>query len=53
MPLGYAFEANGRQVGAVDLNGTKKTIYAPPSGPERELVIAASLALSILWDPGE
>ncbi len=52
-PLGYMFETNGKQIGAVDLNGTNKTVYAPRSGPEREAVLAASLALSILWDPGE
>jgi len=52
-PLGYAFDIDGRQVGAVDLNGTDKTIYAPrAAGPEREAVLMASLALSIFWDPG-
>lgn len=53
MPLGYAFDLDGRSVGAVDLNGADKTIYVPPSEPARETVIAASIALSILWDPGE
>lgn len=52
-PLGYMFEVDGRQIGAVDLNGGDKTIFAPQSGPEREVVLAASLALSILWDPME
>jgi hypothetical protein len=52
-PLGYAFDVEGRQIGAVDLNGGDKTIYAPRAGPEREAVLAASLALSIFWDPGE
>ena len=52
-PLGYAFDIGGRQIGAVDLNGTDKTIYAPRApGPEREAVLMASLALSIFWDPG-
>ena len=52
-PLGYAFEIDGRQIGAVDLNGGDKTIYAPrASGAEREAVLMASLALSIFWDPG-
>ncbi len=50
-PLGYAFHLDGRQIGAVDLNGTDKTIYAPRAGPEREAVLAAGLALSIFWDP--
>jgi hypothetical protein len=53
MPLGYRFEIDGRSVGAVDLNGGDKTLYVPRSGPERQAVLAASLALSILWDPGE
>lgn len=52
-PLGYMFDIGGRQIGAVDLNGGDKIVYAPPPGPEREAVLAASLALSILWDPGE
>ena len=52
-PLGYGFFVAGRQVGAVDLNGLDKTIYAPRSGPEREAVLAASLALSVFWDPGD
>jgi len=52
-PLGYAFDIDGRQIGAVDLNGTDKTIYAPRTpGPEREAVLMASLALSVFWDPG-
>ena len=54
MPLGYAFDIAGRQIGAVDLNGTNKTIYAPRApGPERDAVLMASLALSVFWDPGE
>ena len=53
-PLGYAFHLDGRQIGAVDLNGPNKTIYAPATpGPEREAVLLASLALSVFWDPGE
>lgn len=52
-PLGDLFETGGRKIGAVDLNGGSKTVYAPLSGPDREAVLAASLALSILWDPGE
>ena len=53
MPLGYAFDVGGRQIGAVDLNGTNKTIYAPRQpGSERDAVLMASLALSVFWDPG-
>ncbi len=52
-PLGYAFDIDGRQIGAVDLNGGDKTVYAPRApGAEREAVLMASLALSIFWDPG-
>ena len=52
-PLGYAFDVDGRQIGAVDLNGGNKTIYAPRApGAEREAVLMASLALSVFWDPG-
>ena len=52
-PLGYSFDVEGRQVGAVDLNGLNKTIYAPRHpGPERDAVLMAALALSVFWDPG-
>lgn len=52
-PLGYAFLVEGRQIGAVDLNGTGKTIYVPrKKGPERDAVLMASLAMSVFWDPG-
>ena len=52
-PLGYAFDVNGRQIGAIDLNGGDKTIFAPARpGPERDAVLMASLALSVFWDPG-
>ena len=52
-PLGYAFDVDGRQIGAIDLNGANKTIYAPRApGAEREAVLMASLALSVFWDPG-
>ena len=53
VPLGYMFIADGREVGAVDLNGPNKTIMAPRGGPYREAVIAGGLALSIFWDPAE
>lgn len=52
-PLGYAFYQDGRQIGAVDLNGSRKRIHAPKAGQHREAVIAASLALSVFWDPAE
>jgi hypothetical protein len=50
-PLGYRFEQNGRAVGAVDLNGPNKTVFAPAAGNGREAVFAGSMALSVLWDP--
>jgi hypothetical protein len=52
-PLGYMFSQDGQEVGAVDLNGPGKTIFAPRTGAEREAVIAAGLALSTFWDPAE
>jgi hypothetical protein len=53
-PLGYAFDVGRKQIGAIDLNGPNKTIYAPREpGAERDAVLIASLALSIFWDPGE
>ena len=48
-PLGYRFVADAGDVGAIDVNGERKTIYAPASGPDREPVLIASLALSVLW----
>ena len=47
-PLGYLFEADGEAVGAVDVNGTGKTLFAPREGPLREAVLAGGLALAIL-----
>lgn len=49
-PLGYVFSLDGEEIGAVDINGGNKTIFAP-RGPEREAVIAGAMALSVLWDP--
>jgi hypothetical protein len=48
-PLGYRFVADAGDVGAIDVNGERKTIYAPAQGPDREPVLIASLALSVLW----
>ncbi|GAA4007833.1 hypothetical protein [Sphingomonas humi] len=50
-PLGYRFDSAGRSFGAVDLNGTNKTLFAPRAGAAREAVFAGGLALSVLWDP--
>jgi hypothetical protein len=49
--LGYMFEADGRKIGAADLNGLNKTLFVPRDPELREAVIAAGLALSIFWDP--
>lgn len=48
-PLGYRFVAANQDLGAIDLNGERKTIYAPRGGADREAVLMASLALSVLW----
>jgi len=48
-PLGYRFVSAGRNLGAVDLNGERKIIYALGAGEDREAVLMASLALSVLW----
>lgn len=52
-PLGYSFSQDGREIGAIDLNGGNKTIYAPLDQRQREAVLAASLALSVFWDPAD
>jgi hypothetical protein len=49
--LGYMFEAGGREIGAIDVNGLNKTLYVPRDPELREAVIAAGLALSTFWDP--
>jgi hypothetical protein len=51
LPLGYRVTSEGREVGVISFKGTGRTIYAPRSGRERNAVIAAGLALAILWDP--
>ena len=51
--LGYRFDHDGREIGAVDLNGENKTVFAPRGGGAREAVFAGSLALSVLWDPAK
>jgi len=48
-PLGYRFVVADSDVGAIDMNGERKTIYAPAHGPDREAVLIGSLALSVLW----
>ena len=48
-PLGYRFVSEGRDIGAIDVNGERKTLYAPRASEDREALFVAGLALSILW----
>jgi hypothetical protein len=48
-PIGYRFMSGGRDIGAIDVNGERKTLYAPRAVDDREAVLMAGLALSILW----
>lgn len=51
-PIGYVFEKDGREVGAVELNGKPRLILAgrPDEGLSRTITVAA-LALALLRDP--
>ena len=49
--LGYMFDEDGRDVGAIDVNGGNKTLFLPRDPALREAVLAASLALAVFWDP--
>lgn len=51
-PIGYGFDLEGEPVAAVDINGGTKMISAPANGEHREIILAASIALSILWHQG-
>ena len=44
-PLGYRIG----NIGAVDVNASPRTIFAPVEGPDREAVLLAGVALSLLW----
>jgi hypothetical protein len=50
-PIGYAFEADGRVVGAIDLNGTTPDVLLPKGGSARQAALLAALALALVWDP--
>jgi hypothetical protein len=53
-PIGYMFEIEDRPLGTVEINGEPNIRLAPVLTPEdRNAVILASLALSLLWDPAE
>jgi len=50
-PTGYVFSLDGQPTGAVELNGTPRVFLPIDDIAERRAVIAASLALALLWDP--
>ena len=53
-PIGYVFLADGRAVGAVELNGLSPRVWRPAVGlPLRDGVTHAALTLALLWDPAQ
>lgn len=53
-PIGYVFLAEGRAVGAVELNGLSPRVWRPTAGsPLRDGVTHAALTLALLWDPAQ
>jgi hypothetical protein len=51
-PLGYVFEQDGREIGALQLNG--KPVLTLPAGTDidrRRAMMVASVALATFWDP--
>jgi hypothetical protein len=54
-PIGYVFEAQGRAVGAIELNGLTPALWLPPAGdPQlRQAVLVAAVALAVFWDPAQ
>ena len=53
-PVDYIFMQDGREIGGVDSNGLKlRHVYLPRNEALREAAMAASLALALVWDPGE
>lgn len=51
-PIGYLFEQDGREIGALQLNG--KPVLTLPSGTDigrRRAMMVASVALATFWDP--
>lgn len=52
-PIGYVFSHRGREVGALEVNGSTPRLWRPAAGDAlREPVTLAALALALLWDPG-
>lgn len=53
-PIGYVFLAEGRAVGAVELNGLSPRVWRPAAdSPLRNGVTHAALTLALLWDPAQ
>ncbi|HWH21663.1 MAG TPA: hypothetical protein VNT25_00020 [Allosphingosinicella sp.] len=52
-PIGYMFDLRGRDIGGVDLNGSDHTLFVPRDRELRQAVLAASVALSVFWDPAD
>lgn len=52
-PLGYTIIGSQGTVGAAYLNGGSRRLVLPKTGAEREAALLASLALALLWDPGD
>lgn len=52
-PIGYLVERDGAPFAAIELNGTSPAVFLPRSATaaERRAVLAAVLALAVLWDP--
>lgn len=53
MPLGYLMASADGDIGAAYINGGARRLVLPKSGEEREAALLASLALALLWDPGD
>lgn len=53
MPLGYLMANGDGDVGAAYLNGGTRRLMLPKTGEQREAALLASLALALLWDPGD
>ena len=53
-PIGYVFERDGADIGAVEINGEPMIAFRPGTDEiTRRAIIAAALALSLFWDPAE